>query len=226
MDLIEAIKSRRSIRGFKSDPVPKEVLVEILDLARLAPSATNCQPWKFIVLTGDSLKKAKQVNIEQSQAGADIVPDFQTLPPNKLNSPYVDRQNALAKAMFGAVGIERYDRVKRDEWRNKGKRFFDAPAAILVCADEAILNNDHQIPLIDLGLVTQTIALTALGYDLGTCIQQDTIFYPKALKTTLDIPQSCKLIVALAIGYPDWDFAANKFRSERESLDSMLTWKE
>ncbi len=226
MDLIEAIESRRSIRGFMSELVPIESIAEILNLARRAPSATNCQPWEFIVLLGESLEKAKQVNIEQSKAGAEILPDFKTLPPNKLASPYVDRQNALAKGMFEAVGIERSDSEKRDDWRNKGKRFFDAPAAVLVCADEAILDNDHQIPLIDLGLVTQTIALAALGFDLGTCIQQDTIFYPRALKASLDIPQSKKLIVALAIGYPDWEFSANRFRSERETLDSMTTWKE
>ncbi len=225
MELIEAIRSRRSIRGFKSTPVSKEILTGILDLARLAPSATNCQPWEFIVLTGISLEKAKQVNVAQAQTGAEIKPDFRTLPPNKLASPYVDRQNALAKGMFNSAGIERGNKEKREEWRQKGKRFFDAPAAILVCANESILNDQHQIPLIDLGLVTQTIALSALEYDLGTCIQQDTIFYPKALKEALEIPLSKKLIVAIAVGYPQWDFPANDFRSERESLDSMVTWK-
>ncbi len=225
MELIEAIRSRQSVRGYKSTSVPKDILTEILNLARLAPSATNCQPWEFILLTGDSLQKAKQVNIEQSQAGAEIKPDFQAIPPNKLASPYVDRQNALAKGMFNSAKIQRIDREKREEWKQKGKRFFDAPAAILICADESILDDHHQIPLIDIGLVTQTITLAALEYNLGTCIQQDTIFYPGALKEALEIPLEKKLIVAIAIGYPDWDFPANDFRSERESLDSLTTWK-
>jgi len=226
MNLIEAIQFRRSIRGFKTTPVAKDILSSILDLARLAPSAANCQPWEFIVLAGDSLKRAMQVNLEQAQTNAEILPDFRTLPPNKLPSPYVDRQNDLAKGMFGSLGIERHDSDKRDEWRLKGKRFFDAPAAILVCSDKSILGDEHQIPLIDIGLVTQIIALAALEYDLGTCIQQDTIFYPQALKQELGIPESKQLIVSIAIGYPDWDFPANKFRSEREPLDSMVTWKE
>ena len=66
MELVDAINTRRSIRGFKTTTVPLDNLKEILNLARMAPSATNCQPWEFIVLTGESLDKAKQVNIEQS----------------------------------------------------------------------------------------------------------------------------------------------------------------
>jgi nitroreductase len=51
MKLLEAIKSRTSIRAFKPDQVPREVLTELLDVARWAPSGTNTQPWEFIVLT-------------------------------------------------------------------------------------------------------------------------------------------------------------------------------
>jgi len=225
MELVEAVRSRRSIRAFTPTPVSREILTDILDLARLAPSATNCQPWEFIVLIGESLLKAKQVNIDQAQSGAEVAPDFQTLPPNYLVSPYVDRQNTLARTMFNSMGIERSDREKRAEWQLKGKRFFDAPAAILVCANDDILSQAHQIPLIDIGLVTQTIALTALEYGLGTCIQQDTIFFPKALKGTLNIPESKRLIVAIAIGYPDWDHPVNQFSRDRETLENLVTWK-
>ncbi|MGI6038542.1 MAG: nitroreductase family protein [Limnochordia bacterium] len=51
MDVIETLKSRRSIRRFATTPVPKEVLEEIIDCARLAPTARNEQPWEFVVVT-------------------------------------------------------------------------------------------------------------------------------------------------------------------------------
>jgi len=164
-------------------------------------------------------------NIEQMEADATIAPDFKALPPNLLAPPYGDRQAALAGALFQTVGIARGDKASRRAWQVKGKRFFDAPAAIWVAADAAIFNEKHQISLVDLGIVTQTIALAALDFDLGTCIQQDTIFYPDALRRALDIPASKRLIVSIAIGYPERDAPANRFRSEREPLKAMTTWK-
>ena len=47
----EAIRERRSIRSFRSDPVPDEVIHQMLEAARLAPSGSNRQPWRFIVLS-------------------------------------------------------------------------------------------------------------------------------------------------------------------------------
>ncbi len=225
MNIEEAIRERKSIRGFKSEPVPEDILKAILDLARHAPSATNCQPWKFIVLSGNALARAKRVNEQKLDEGVPIRPDFKALPPDKLPSPYVDRQNDLARGLFGAIGIERHDRHRRKEWQFKGKRFFDAPAAIIICVDEGMYNEAHHISLVDIGIITQTIALAALEYGLGTCIQQDTIFYPDALREALGVPQSKKLIVAVAIGYPDWDFPANSFKSDREPVESIVHWK-
>ena len=225
MELVDAIGTRRSIRGFKTTLVPQDVLKEILDLARMAPSATNCQPWEFIVLTGESLEKARQVNVEQFNVGTAISLDIPVCPPNELLSPYVDRQNALARDLFASANIERSDKESRREWQLRGKRFFDAPAAILVCADEKIYNQRHQISLIDIGIATQTIALLAMEHGLGTCIQQDTVFFPDSLRKALDIQPSKRLLVAICIGYPDWEFPSNNFNRNREPLDSLVTWK-
>ncbi|MDY6964427.1 MAG: nitroreductase family protein [Halobacteriota archaeon] len=57
MDLYEAIYNRRSIRKFKSDPIPKDVIKRILDAANWAPSGENMQMWRFVVITGDKYAK-------------------------------------------------------------------------------------------------------------------------------------------------------------------------
>jgi len=64
MDVLEAIKSRVSIRRYKNLPVPKEVLSEIVDCARLAPSGYNHQPWIFVVVT-DAKTKLNVANAAQ-----------------------------------------------------------------------------------------------------------------------------------------------------------------
>ncbi len=59
MDALEALKTRRSVRRFRSTPVEKEKIIEIIDCARLAPSAVNVQPWEFIVVT--DAKKREEI---------------------------------------------------------------------------------------------------------------------------------------------------------------------
>ncbi|MEM1606685.1 MAG: nitroreductase family protein [Candidatus Bathyarchaeia archaeon] len=57
MDFYDAIRTRRSIRSYKPDPVPDDVLMKILDSARIAPSGSNRQPWKFIVVKDEEVKR-------------------------------------------------------------------------------------------------------------------------------------------------------------------------
>ena len=69
MKLDEAIRQRKSVRAFKSEPVPKEVLSEILSAAQRAPSWANTQPWEFVVATGDKLAEINRAFIEKTTAG-------------------------------------------------------------------------------------------------------------------------------------------------------------
>ena len=57
MDVIDAIRKRRSIRRYERKEIDKEIFDKLLEAARLAPSAKNAQPWKLVVVTNDSLKK-------------------------------------------------------------------------------------------------------------------------------------------------------------------------
>lgn len=60
-NLIKVIKTRRTVRAFKDDKVPKELILKILDTARWAPSGSNAQEWRFIVVTKESLLKAMKM---------------------------------------------------------------------------------------------------------------------------------------------------------------------
>jgi nitroreductase len=56
MELIDVINQRRSIRKFKNDPIPDELIDELLEAARLAPSGSNIQPWRFVVVKSEEIK--------------------------------------------------------------------------------------------------------------------------------------------------------------------------
>lgn len=217
MDISEAIKTRKSIRGFRRDPVPKDVLVKVLEVASRSPSSMNTQPWEFTVVAGEALDNIRQANIRKLAAGDS--PGMEVRRGGYQNQ-FRERQVALGMALYGLMGIAREDREKRAEWMQRGFRFFDAPAAIIISHD-ASLGEGAQF---DIGAVSQTIALAALEHGLGTCIMGQGIMYPDAVRQVTGIPESNRISIALAIGYPDWDFPANNIESEREPLAATTTW--
>ena len=219
MDLIEAINSRKSIRGYKPTPVPKETLAQILEIATRSPSALNTQPWKFTILGGKVLAELREGLQEQFLAGVEMHPD---LPPSPLPSGiYRTRQVDLAKGLFQLMDIAREDKGKRLEWTARAFRLFDAPNAIIIGMDEEI-NSFSSI--FSLGIICQTIALVAVSFGLGTCIEQNSVLYPDVIRKITGIPESQKIVAGMAIGYPDWDFPANKLQSAREPLSATATW--
>ncbi len=220
MEIIDAIKKRRSIRAYKPDPVSKKVIRDILEIAGLAPSAMNTQPWEFIVLTGDTLAKIGKENVEKLNAGEPPRPEY-LIAGWANDSIYRTRQVDLARHIFQVLNISREDKVKRDAWLIRGFRYFDAPAAIIICADRTL---PEAGPMLDVGAVMQNICLAALPFGLGTCIHDQGIMYPDIVKKYAGIPESKRLIVAISIGYPDEENIINTITSNRESVDNLTSW--
>jgi len=130
MNLNQAMQERRSIRGFTNQPVPRNLLEEIIALANRAPSSMNTQPWHLHVLTGEPLDKVRKGNTEGMLNGT---------PPNRDIEDYAayqgehrTRQIEIAVQLFEAMGIERHDAERRQDWIMRGFRQFDAPVSIVV----------------------------------------------------------------------------------------------
>ena len=69
MDFQVLVQSRRSVRGFRNEAVPKAVIHEIIEDAKRAPSSMNSQPWHVHVLTGAPLDEVRRCNMEEMTAG-------------------------------------------------------------------------------------------------------------------------------------------------------------
>jgi len=221
MDIVDAVRSRKSVRGYKPDPVPKEILREILDIAIHAPSAMNTQPWEITVITGEVLNNIRKGNVEMANAR---VEPSQELAHKRFEDKYRQRQVDLAMDIFQLMGITREDKEKRAQWTQRGFRFFDAPAAFILSMDKSL--DGSLMSLVDIGAIMQTICLTALNYGLGTCIEDQGVMFPEIVRKYADIPESSRIIVSIAIGYPDWDFPANELESTREPVENVVTWKD
>ena len=69
MDVYEAVKTRRAVRGFTDEPVSREVIERVLSAAARSPSGSNIQPWNIYVVTGEPLAQLKKVATERVAAG-------------------------------------------------------------------------------------------------------------------------------------------------------------
>lgn len=216
MELKNAILERRSIRGYLDKPVSREVLEDVLRLGTRAVSALNAQPWEFVVLTGDLMKKIGDENVDCYVTGA---PEDISDPP--LDGIYRRRMIDIAKQLFAEMDIAREDKEKREWWTQRGFRFFDAPAVILVMTDTSLEESSANF---DIGAVVQNITLAAMEYGLGTCVEQQAVNYLRGVRKYLEIPESKRFVVGIAIGYPDPEFPANNVISQRADLADNTTW--
>ena len=225
MDIVEAINQRRSIRAFKSDPVPKEILKEIMGLALRAPSWGNTQPWEFAVVTGKKLEEIRQAFVEKAAVAEQDNTDIPR--PREFPQPYDARYRTLGRRILELKGISREDKEKRGMWLLQGLRLFEAPCVIYIYTGRSFYQQGSGLniwPVFDCGLVAENIMLLATKYGLGTVPQIQAVVYPDVLRKVLGIPDSKLIVLGISVGYPDWDDPVNQLRSERELLDNVSTW--
>jgi nitroreductase len=219
MDIIQAIKERRSTKGFKPDPVPKEVLRQLLDTCRWAPSAQNVQPWDFYVLGGTVMEEVKARLTENVKSN---VPSYPDIPTISLYEPYLKRSNELKdsidKHQF-PPGTEDLAQ-KRASYNINGGRFHNAPNGIIICIERDLTPR----LIIDAGIAAETVVLAAHAMGLGACIMARPTHYPDILRDLLKIPDSKLIVIAVAIGYPDPNSPLNTFERSREEIDKFVHW--
>ena len=220
IELVQALKDRRSVRGFKPDPIEPAVINEILALANRSPSFTNSQPWEVAVVTGKTRDALSKTLLELATSNAESNPDLAS--PTSWPDNIAARTKTHNINRFKHLGIGREDTEKRTQMRLKNYEFFDAPCALFVFKDEGC----GEWSTMDIGGFTQSIALAAQAYGLGTCMQASLTYYPDAVKAALDIPSTKKLLVGMSIGVPDFDAPLNAYHSTRINLDEFVRWYE
>ena len=217
MDLLKVIKERRSIRAYKSDPVPKERIEEILRLTIQAPSAINLQPWEFIVVTGEEKERLSRRLIKAYKEKQIACSPGSVKPLPKTYGKRGAKTLALMKPFFEEMGVD------IDQYINEGScRFYGAPAAILFCLDDSF----PKARMVDIGLALGYFALAAHEFGLGTCPIGLINAYEDEIKDLLNIPENKNVVIGVALGYPDWDIPVNRFKSQRDDLEKFVRWIE
>ena len=220
MEFDDVLLGRRSIRGYKSDPVPKALIKEILQLAMRSPSSMNTQPWNFTVVTGETLDRIRAGNTERNLAGVPHSREFRI--GHAFEGVHRERQVGVAKQLFAAMGIAREDKEGRQDWVLRGFRQFDAPVCIIITYDRELADSDDT-PF-DCGAVTTALVNAAWSRGLGAVINSQGIMQSPVVREHANIPEGQVIMKAVAMGWPDDSFPANAVVSERKSVDEAAVF--
>ena len=221
MKFDEVVLGRRSIRGYKPDPVPKQVIEEVLELAVRSPSSMNTQPWHLYVVTGEPLDKIRKENTERNISG--VHPSREIRTPNKgYEGHHRERQIEIAVQLFQKMGIERDDKEGRQDWVLRGFRQFDAPLSIVVTFDRELLDDD--ISKFDCGGIVNGLVTAGWSKGLGAVINSQGIMQSPVVREHAGIPDDQVIMICVAMGYPDDSFPANEVVSKRKSISELATF--
>ncbi len=220
MQFDEVILSRRSIRGYKPDPVPRHLIEEIIALAMRAPSSMNTQPCSFYVLTGEPLNRIRAGNTERMLAGVPQSREFRT--GQAFAGRHRDRQIGVARQLFAAMGIARDDADRRQDWVMRGFRQFDAPVCVIITYDR-VLDGSDDTPF-DCGAAATMLVNAAWSRGLGAVINSQGIMQSPVVREHAGIPDDQVIMKSIALGWPDEDFPANAVVSERRSVEEAAVF--
>ncbi|MBX3479980.1 MAG: nitroreductase [Caulobacter sp.] len=217
MPLSDALRARKSIRAFKSDPVPEALIRDLLEDARRAPSGTNIQPWKVHVVAGEVRRRLEQEVLAHRETDpTDAAAEF----PRKSGArrdPYLGRMRTLGKAMYGLLEIPKGDQAAN--WRQWGRnyQFFDAPVGLIFTIDRDL----DAMSFLDVGMFMQTLMLAAAERGLGTCAQGAWNNFWTVTRRVLDVPEDEYIICGMSLGWPDEAAPVNRLEAEREPVDAF-----
>ena len=216
MKVIEALKTRKSIRKFKDKAIEKDTLKELFEAAKWTASSKNTQPWKVAVVSGqkkiDLMQKLLQEveNAEKPRMEYDY-------DGGKLEGEMKQRAIECGQALYGALNIGRDDKEKRIEQWKQNYISFDSPTVIFI-----FKNKDAGLSgYIDCGMLIQSIMLVATDLGLATCSQASLGQYPDIVKKEVGFDEYT-LVCGMAIGYEDTQAPVNNYRTARQEVSDFV----
>jgi nitroreductase len=227
-------RTRNSVRDFRPDPIPADLLTAVLADAVTAPSWSNTQPYRLAVATGEVRDRISTELCARFDAGMrarrggprakaaallrrSALPDGDFRVPEKYPADLQPARVATGRGLYQTLGIARHDLAARDAQMRRNFEFFGAPTAIFVFVHGGL----REYAVLDAGVLLQNLMLSAHVRGLGTCAQGALAIWAGPVRAEFEVPAEYKLICGLSIGYPS-GHPVNAFRPGRADLDEVL----
>jgi nitroreductase len=228
------IESRASVRDFRPDPIPDELLREVLGDALAAPSWSNTQPYRLAVASGEVRDRISAELCARFDDGMRVRrggwpvkaralldrsarPDGDFRVPMRYPDDLQPARVAAGRGLYAVLGIGRHDIAARDRQMRRNFEFFGAPTVVFVFVHRGL----REYSVLDAGHVMQTLMLAAQVRGLGTCAQGALAIWAGPVRAEFDVPDDYGLICGVSIGYASED-PVNGFRPGRTGVDEVL----
>ena len=220
METIKAIETRKSIRSFKPDPIPGDVMDKILQAVSASPSYTNTQPWEVVVVNGKKRNELAEKLLSLARAKAPTSPDLPT--PKGWPAGMDERSREHGARRLNTLGLARDDGEGREKLRLMNFEFYGAPCALFLFMDGAL----GEWSIFDMGLFAQNLILAAHSVGVESCLQASVTSYAREIKEILGVAENKKLVIGISLGYPDEKAVLNTYRSIKQKPDEFTRWCE
>jgi nitroreductase len=205
------LRSRRSVRAYKPEAVPRETVRDILQAASSAPSNSNTQPWRVHVVGGQvkhALGEALVAAFRDNTAPPS--PHF----PDPLPSEFGDRQTDFARRYYDSLGIARDDVVARARQTCRNFSFFGAPVGLVFTIDACLTRHSW----LDLGLFVQNVMIAARARGLDTCPQVSFARFHPVIASQLALDPQEVTACGMSLGFADPQASVNRMGMPRRPV--------
>lgn len=233
-DWSEFVRSRRSVRGFRPDPVPDDLLRAVVDDALSAASWSNTQPYRLAIASGGTAARIRAELGRRYDESAPLrrggrvvqarawltrrgMPDSDFDIPLTYPAELQERRRATGFGLYRVLGIDRADTAARDRQMRRNFEFFGAPTAVFVFAHEGL----GAYSVLDAGFMMQTLLLSAHARGLATCAQGALAIWAGPVRAEFDVPDHYRLLCGVSIGYAS-DHPVNEYDPGRPPVDEVL----
>jgi nitroreductase len=208
------LRSRKAVRAFRPDPLPRRLVEELLQEAASAPSGANIQPWRVYVVSGKPKDELAQVLLAASRAGKAAAPAYF---PEPLPEVFRARLQDFGARYYASLGIDRQDTHARARQTERNFSFFGAPVGLIFSIDRRLKSHSW----IDLGLFAQNLMIAAKSRGIDTCPQASFATCHEVLASHLDMPPEEVTAFGMSMGFGDPAAPVNRTRMPRERVQDF-----
>ncbi len=215
MDILEAMMTRKSSRSFTDEALSREELEQLLTTASRAPSAINMQPWEVHVVSGEERKMLSRRLLRSLKERQITCAPGSSRP---LPEHFIERGRECATGMTPLI-----EEMGSDfkTYINEGSlNFYGAYSVVLIFVDDAFPAER----MIDVGTFTAYLVLAAEAYGLATCPIGLVTAYEDDIKDHLNVADSKKLALSIALGRRNPSAAINEFKAPRAGVNEFVRW--
>ena len=219
MTVDEALLSRRSVRAFLPDPVPRATVEDILRLASHAPSGQNTQPWKVYAVEGAVRERLCDAVLARRECRPWPEREY---PGQARDLPDIFRRRRRENGigLYTLLGIGKGDREAAEAQQRRNYLFFGAPVGLFIFVHKALSIGSW----VDTGMFLQAIMMAARARGLDTCPQGAWANFHTAVRAHVGAGEDETLVCGMALGHADGTALVNRFETPRAPLEEFVTF--